>query len=207
MRETSLSEIKRYALEAKQAVWRKAQQLGRDPKVYLHWSAGGYKSYFDAYHININDLGHLYIATEDFSTTLNHTYMRNSASIGIVLACAYNATTNNLGDCPPTAKQIESMAQVICVICDAWDLTIDKYRVLTHGEAADNEDGLDIFYNEYNGEPNNMYGPKHGCERWDLEFLGTDESPKYNPWATDGSRGGDILRGKANWYRNTKFNV
>ncbi len=47
-----------------------------------------------------------------------------------------------------------------------------------------------------------MYGPKHDCERWDLEFLGTPDSPAYNPWATNGSRGGDVLRGKANWYRN-----
>ncbi|MDY6053320.1 MAG: N-acetylmuramoyl-L-alanine amidase, partial [Anaerovibrio sp.] len=48
------------------------------------------------------------------------------------------------------------------------------------------------------------YGPKNGCERWDLEYLGTEESPKYNPRATDGSRGGDVFRGKANWYRNRK---
>ena len=42
-----------------------------------------------------------------------------------------------------------------------------------------------------------IYSPIFG----DLEYLGTDESPRYNPWAKDGSRGGDILRGKANWYR------
>ena len=34
-----------------------------------------------------------------------------------------------------------------------------------------------------------------------LEYLQTDESPSFKPWATDGSRGGDVLRGKANWYR------
>ena len=85
------------------------------------------------------------------------------------------------------------MAQVIAVLADALWLTIDKRHVMTHGEAADNEDGL------YPCEP---YGPKNGCERWDLEFLGTSESPRYNPYADDGTRGGDILRGKANWYRN-----
>ena len=40
-------------------------------------------------------------------------------------------------------------------------------------------------------------------KNWDLEYLGTPESPSFNPWATDGSRGGDVLRGKANWYRAT----
>ena len=26
----------------------------------------------------------------------------------------------------------------------------------------------------------------------------------YRPWATDGSRGGDVLRGKANWYKHQR---
>ncbi len=84
------------------------------------------------------------------------------------------------------------MAQCIAAICDSLWLTIDKAHVLTHSEAADNEDGDD------SDEP---YGPKHGCERWDLEYLGTDESQSFNPYATDGSRGGDVLRGKAIWFR------
>lgn len=61
------------------------------------------------------------------------------------------------------------------------------------GEAADNEDGLNVH-----GD----YGPRENCERWDLEYLGTSESPSFNPWATDGTRGGDVLRGKANWYES-----
>ena len=64
---------------------------------------------------------------------------------------------------------------------------------MTHGEAADNEDGEELHED---------YGPKSTCERWDLEYLGCCGSETYNPYATDGSRGGDILRGKANWYRN-----
>ena len=85
------------------------------------------------------------------------------------------------------------MSQVIAAVCNGLWLTIDKEHVLTHGEAADNEDG-DWCHDEY--------GPKSTCERWDLEYLGTDESPRFNPWAEDGSRGGDVLRGKANFYRN-----
>ena len=85
------------------------------------------------------------------------------------------------------------MAQVVVAVADGLWLNIDKNHVLTHGEAADNEDGI---------YPHDPYGPKSTCERWDLEYLGTSESPSFNPYATDGSRGGDVLRGKANWYRN-----
>lgn len=84
------------------------------------------------------------------------------------------------------------MAQAIVAVCDGLWLTINKTYVLTHGEAADNEDGV------WCHDP---YGPRSTCERWDLEYLGTSESPRFSPWATDGSRGGDVLRGKANWYR------
>ena len=59
-----------------------------------------------------------------------------------------------------------------------------------------NEDGDESTYGA-----EACYGPHSDkLERWDLEFLGTDESPKYDP---DGEmRGGDVLRGKAIWYQN-----
>ena len=196
----NLSDIKQYALNSKYGLWEDAKAYGRDVKIYLHWSAGKYESVFSDYHINILGDGRIWVATTNFAEVLNHTYMRNTGSVGVSLCCAYNANTNNLGSYAPTAKQIEIMSQVTCVLADALDLTIDKYRVMTHGEAADNEDGLNPGY-ESNGYPQGKYGPKNSVERWDLEFLGTSESPKYNPWATDGSRGGDVLRGKANWYR------
>lgn len=125
------------------------------------------------------------------------TYMRNTGGVGIALACAYGATTDYLGTFPPTPEQIEVMAQTIAAVADGLWLTIDKEHVMTHGEAADNEDGLALH---------ELYGPQHGCERWDLEYLGIPESPGYDPWAVDGSRGGDVLRGKANWYRQQKMN-
>jgi hypothetical protein len=119
--------------------------------------------------------------------------MRNSGSIGVTLCCAYNADTNDLGPERPTEAQIECMSQVIAAIADGLWLTISKEYVLTHGEAADNEDGLWCH---------DQYGPKTTCERWDLEYLGIPKSPKCRPFTTDGSRGGDVLRGNANFYRN-----
>ena len=99
------------------------------------------------------------------------------------------------------AKQIEVMAQVIDRVATALWLTINKQNVLTHGEAANNEHGLNVHpcYAWWNDEEGD------GDTRGDLEFLGTPESPCYNPFATDGSRGGDVLRGKANWYHNQRY--
>ena len=192
MRQVTLDELYTLADAAREDIWDTAKGYARDPKIYLHWSAGHYFQKFDDYHVNITADGKLYVATDDLAEVLPHTWKRNSGAVGISLCCAYGATTNDLGEEPPTAQQIEAMAQAVWKVADGLWLTIDKNHVLTHGEAADNEDGI---------APHYQYGPKGSVERWDLEYLGTDESPRYNPWAEDGTRGGDVLRGKANWYR------
>lgn len=188
----TIKDIEQMANDARESLWEQARGVGREPKVYLHWSAGHYNTVFDDYHINIKGDGTI-VVTGDLDELKSHTWRRNTGSVGISLCCAYNATSNNLGPEPPTQEQIEVMSQVIAAVCNGLWLTIDKEHVLTHGEAADNED-CDWCHDEY--------GPKSTVERWDLEYLGTDESPKFNPWAEDGSRGGDVLRGKANFYRN-----
>ena len=70
---------------------------------------------------------------DDLTETLPHTWRRNSGAIGIALDCAYGANSNNLGQYPPTAAQIEAMAQTIAAIADGLWLTIDKAHVMTHG--------------------------------------------------------------------------
>lgn len=188
----NLNELRDEVALAKESLELAAERCDRNVKVYLHWSAGHYGQFYDDYHINIDKDGTMYMS-HPLDVTLAHTWKRNTGSIGLSMACCAFATSGDLGDEPPTSAQIESMAQAIAVICKGLDIPITKDFVLTHGEAADNEDNI------YPHEP---YGCKNGCERWDLEYLGTDESPEFNPWATDGSRGGDVLRGKANWYLN-----
>ena len=193
MRQVTVEEIREMAENCRESIWGQARAYGREPKIYLHWTAGHYGQYYlNDYHIAIDADGSIYV-NHDFDEVLAHTYHRNSGAVGITLACCVGATSDNLGSEPPTNAQIEVMAQVIVAVADGLWLTIDKNHVLTHGEAADNEDGI---------YPHDPYGPKSTCERWDLEYLGTGESPSFNPYATDGSRGGDVLRGKANWYRN-----
>lgn len=198
MREITLHELHRLALLSRRALWGAAELAGHDtPKIYLHWTAGGYWHFFDDYHINIDEDGGLHASTEDLAEVLAHTWRRNTGGVGVALCGCYDATTTDLGSAPPTLAQIEAMAQAVAVLCEELGLPIEKACVLTHGEAADVEDGDTAGYGY-----NDAYGPKNGCEKWDLEYLGTPESPAYHPYATDGSRGGDVLRGKAIYWQN-----
>ena len=192
--QVTLEELKGMVENAREAIWEQAKSQGRNPKVYLHWSAGRYDSVFDDYHINITGAGKIFVTANDLSEIKSHTWRRNTGSIGISLCCAYDATTNDLGEYAPTNIQIETIAKVIDVVATGLWLTINKEHVLTHGEAADNEDGI------WCHDP---YGPQNGRERWDMEFLETSESPKYDPWDEE-HRGGSILRGKAIWYHNQR---
>lgn len=176
MRKVTLGELRQLALNSKASLEQAACSLNRDIKLYLHWSAGHYGQFFNDYHITIDYDGSIYTSTEDLSMVLAHTWHRNTGSIGIALACCAGATTNDLGEEPPTNAQIEAMAQVVAVLCEEFDLSIDNETVMTHAEAA-NLDG---------------YGPETTCERWDLWVL---------PGTAKGA-GGTILRGKAIWYQN-----
>lgn len=193
MRKVDLEEVYEMACNARESIWQQAQSVGREPKIYLHWTAGHYgQLYLNDYHIAIDADGSIYVDSA-FDEVLAHTYRRNSGSVGITLACGAFASTDNLGDEPPTQKQIEAMAQVIVAVADGLWLTIDRNHVMTHGEAADNIDGI---------APHEPYGCQSTVERWDLQYLGTDESPTYTSDYDDPSTGGNVLRGKALWYKN-----
>lgn len=193
MEKVTLEDIRKMAEASRAQLWEEAKQMGRDVKVYLHWTAGRYGQMFDDYHISIDQDGSIWVSTDDFAETLAHTWHRNTGSVGVTLCACYGATTDNLGDYAPTAAQIEAMAQVVAVLAKALWLTIDRDRVLTHAEAADNVDGLLPVGDEY--------GPQTTCERWDLQYLGTDESPQWTTDYDDPWTGGNIIRGKAIWYR------
>lgn len=193
MKRVTLKDIQTMAEAARQQLWAEARDMQRDVKVYLHWTAGRYDQKFNDYHINIDEDGSLWASTDDLGETLAHTWQRNTAAIGVALCCAYGATTDDLGDHPPTVAQIEAMAQVIAVLADGLWLTIDRDRIMTHAEAADNIDGLLPEGDEY--------GPNADCERWDLQYLGTPDSPAWTTDYDDPRTGGNVLRGKANWYR------
>lgn len=191
----NLKQVYKMAADSKDKLAELAKSVNsQDIKIYLHWTAEDYETCYSDYHINIRKDGTIYVTNTDLSLKLSATYHRNSGSVSVTLCCAKDANTNNLGECPPTEDQINAMAQVTAALSSGLEVPIDKNHVLTHGEAADNEDGWNA------SEP---YGPKTSqVERWDLDFLGTKESPKFAPNATDGSRGGDILRKKAKEFQD-----
>ena len=191
MRKIDLDELRRMAKDSRDSLRSAADSVGRSVKVYLHWSAGHYGQFFDDYHINIDKDGSIYSSTDDLSEVLAHTYHRNTGAVGVSMACCAGATSNDLGDESPTTAQIDAMAKVVMVLCDEFGLEINKDNVMTHGEAADNIDGIEA------SEP---YGCQSTCERWDLQYLATDESPAYTTDYDDPSTGGNVIRGKAIWW-------
>lgn len=212
-RAEDLTEIMNIAYRSKYNLQQKAVSANKPVQLVLHWSAGRYGQYFNDYHINIDYDGTYYLSTDNFAEVKYHNYQKNSGSIGICLCCGYNANTNNLGQYPPTYEQIEACAKVIAVLSEALDLDIDVRHVCTHGESADNLD-FTIYYSDYNGYQNNIYGPNYidqygvvrsgPCERWDLQFLGSSESPRFVP-CMDPQSGGVILRQKASKYRKSFY--
>ncbi|MDR2006660.1 MAG: N-acetylmuramoyl-L-alanine amidase [Acidaminococcales bacterium] len=153
------------------------------PCAYLHWTAGRYDQVFEDYHLSVKGDGNVYAPGEDLAIYREHTWRRNTGAVGIALCCALGAGPDRdglpAGDYPPTAAQIETAAKVIAVLAKSWDILITPEYFMTHAEAAD-LDG---------------YGPATTFERWDLwklkDFDGAIRS------------GGDVLRGKANWYRES----
>ena len=194
MRQVTLDELARVAANSREDLWAAARSAGlKHPLLILHWSAGWYDNFYpDDYHIQIGEHGEIYLSTNDLSEILAHTWHLNTGTVGISMCCCACATTDDLGEAPPTEDQIEIMSQVIATLCTELWLTISFENVLTHGEAGDDP-------NLY--EPWELYGPHNDCERWDLQFLGTDESPEWVDDYSDPSTGGNVLRGKAAWYR------
>ena len=152
------------------------QAQGQIHHLYLHWTAGRYHQYFDDYHLNVDEDGQVYRTCDSLTQRKAHTYKRNSGSVGIALCCgldaSWTATLPSFGTTPPTAKQLQSMAWIVAIICSALGLPINSDTVMTHGEAA-YRDG---------------YGPGSGDHetRWDL-FWVRDEQGQFH-------QGGVFLR-------------
>jgi hypothetical protein len=189
-----INDVKNIAAASREELWANAKSAWLDcPKLVMHWTAGWGESLFDEYHFSVTTDGKIYTPVDSIVEHLNHTWKLNTGTVGVAMCCCVGATTNDLGEEPPTESQIEVFSQVIAAIADGIWVSITPENVLTHGEAADS---LALY------DACDLYGPRNTCERWDLEFLGTQDSPSFNPWASDGSRGGDVLRGKAIWYHD-----
>ena len=168
--------------------------------IYLHWSAGHYnQSHTDKYHICIDKDGKMYTDVDLFTEHRDHTYMRNSRAIGITLNGCFDAINpTNMGTEPPTEAQIYAISWLVALLCVQIGIPLDIQHVLTHAEAADNKDGMDLCYDDPTPYPNNTYGPDSTCERWDLWVLHENEQP----WS-----GGDNIRGNARYIAHTEWGI
>lgn len=175
----SLDDVRRLAHNAR----------GMIDHVYLHWTAGWYGQCYDSYHICIDKGGEIYLMCDNSLTEVKaHTWQRNTGAVGVSLCCCGDATATadgsriDLGSEPPTAQQIESMAEVVAVLADEFQLPLDTDEyVMTHYEAA-KRDG---------------YAPGQDPDcRWDLWKI-----PDY--YGAEGrlDDGGALIRGKAAWYQ------
>ena len=158
------------------------QAKGRISRLYLHWTAGHYEDVYDDYHLNIGPGGEMYLTCKTFTEVKEHTWHRNTGSIGIALCCASEAQAcsgwdTDFGGEPPTVVQIETLAKAVAVLTACLELEINVLTVTTHCEAA-----LFDGYGPHSGDPQ---------LRWDLWYLPLDSVLKP---------GGYVIRGKALWY-------
>ena len=183
------------------------QARGRITTVYLHWTAGRYGQVYDDYHLNIDKDGTVYVTCDDLCEKKDHTWHRNTGTIGIALCCGYDADCElpaavparaawgavepyeyrdpyqamvDLGSEPPTAIQIEVLAKIVAILCKELHLANSSEHVQTHCEIAF-RDG---------------YGPGSGDPetKWDLWFLpDVCRNDRLFP-------GGCLIRGKAAYY-------
>jgi len=180
---------------------------GRITTIYLHWTAGHYGQVYDDYHLNIDRDGTVYVTCDELSERKNHTWKRNSGTIGIALCCGSGATCElpaaisakaawsaagpdeyrdpyqamvDYGSEPPTTDQIEALAKIVAILCYYLGLTNSSDRVMTHCEIAFRDD----------------YGPGSGDPetKWDLWFL--PDGAKNGKL----EQGGCVIRDKAAYY-------
>ena len=172
----TLQELRALAAEAK----------GKVNKLILHWTAGRYNQVFDDYHLSIGPEGQLYQTCQSLGDHKSHTFNRNTGAVGIALCCCLDAICGrtpkemDFGPYPPTPLQLDSMARVVAVLCEALGLSISFDTVITHAEAA--------FMDGYGP------GSSYPDIRWDLFVF------RYPPLKEDLCYGGVTLRQMASWY-------
>ncbi len=198
-----LEEVRELAARAREALWAMAAEKGWEPKLYLHWTAAPYGRFYPSYHINIDQDGTIYLSTKDFAKLVPGTWLRNSGAVNLTICGCVGSNPVTLGPQPPTRAQIETMARVIAALSEGLDIPVDKQHVLTHGEAANNEDNLQPPPHKPYPWWNDSYGDHD--TRGDLEYLGIPESPAYAPTDPDKQeqRGGSVLRAMAREYKKT----
>ena len=148
--------------------------------IYLHWTAGNYNSTYGPYHTVFTGDGTRHLKT-DYAQRVGHTYGRNSNSVGLSLAA-----NPDIGQWP-TEEQRVAMAKEAARIAKGWGWSasdINMKKVMTHGEAGSNVDGVNAHTNygpfgrgRSDTTPDKdkaSVGRLATVERWDLDKLNSN---------------------------------
>ena len=165
---------------------------GKGSAIYLHWTAGNYDSIYGPYHTVFTGDGTMHRKSE-YSQNVGHTYGRNSNAVGLSLAA-----NPDIGQWPTEAQRV-SMAKEAARIAKGWGWSasdINMSKVMTHGEAGSNIDGIVAHTNygpfgrgrsdTHQDKDAASVGRDDPVERWDLDKL-NNHSEKYGS-------GGDEMR-------------
>ena len=153
-------------------------ETGKNGKVvYLHWTAGNYTSTAGPYHTVFTGDGTMHRKTE-YTKRSGHTEGRNTNSVGLSLA-----SNPDIGQWP-TEEQRVAMAKEAARIAKGWGWSasdINLNKVLTHGEAGSNLDGVNATTNYglfgrgdsrvQPGKEKLATGSIADFERWDLDIM------------------------------------
>ena len=155
---------------------------GKGKQIYLHWTAGSYSSIpRGSYHSIITGDGKVNNVIP-YAQKGEHTYGRNTSSVGLSVAAMAGASVSNFGSSPVKPIQYQKMSEEVAKIAKAWGWSssdINIKNVMTHAEAGSNKDGKKMHDN---------YGPASWGgtgERWDLFKLFQNDNP---------GSGGDKIR-------------
>jgi len=165
---------------------------GKGKSIYLHWTAGNYDSIYGPYHTVFTGDGTMHHKSE-YSQNVGHTYGRNSNTVGLSLAA-----NPDIGQWPTEAQRV-SMAKEAARIAKEWGWSpsdINMSKVMTHGEAGSNVDGVVAHTNygpfgrgrsdTHKDKDSASVGRDDPVERWDLDKLNSHKD-KYGS-------GGDEMR-------------
>lgn len=153
----------------------------------IHWTAGTYDQnfppiirpetdYYEGYHRCI--LGDQIASNWPLTDECVHWYGRNyssdvpGGSWATSLCAMYGATTNDLGDYPPTPTQLRLLVQSCAA--DHIDLHVPVSQLMGHWEGADE---LDLLHQgvDPSAFPYEEYGPTRGHDMGPGDF-------RWDPW-------------------------
>ena len=138
MQRVTPAELEDLAGRYRENIQAAAEYVGRETKVYLHWSAGHYGQFWDDYHVQIDKDGEIYVIGDgELDDVLEATYRRNSGSVSICILGCLDANPNNLGQESPTPLQIDGMAQAIAALVNSAPGALDTLQELARALGND----------------------------------------------------------------------